>query len=175
MFTIDVDSNAGESLEATNRIHCESCILAVGAPGILGLWAHHRNFDWQRFLREGRVVWSGNNNIYPEKRSMFAVIDFTQDRKAVMQITDPINWRKLWGATSDVGSQWGVINFARLVGPKARWQSFPADYTFVGLNGAPLGDYRAVGCDVTQLPIPPPITLEPFVYPQLPKPAKEAK
>jgi hypothetical protein len=96
-----------------------------------------------------------------------------------------VEWNALWGGNAETGSEVDSAVFARpfawpmpggpwvpALGPDV-WTATPRDFALqpVGAAGRFAARGVRVGCDVTRLPVPPPVTLEPYDLPAEP-PAK---
>jgi hypothetical protein len=99
--------------------------------------------------------------------------DVTQSRILTSTLAD---WRGFWESPTDRDSVQANVTFAgeRLFTPgQLNRVGLPWHFAIADINGRPATLPRGIGCDVTKLPIPPPISSEPFGVPDAEKPEKK--
>lgn len=73
-------------------------------------------------------------------------------------------WNSFWGSQAEIESEMGTAPFVREIDFQNHWKTLPTDYELRPVGPVEQLARRGirVGCDISQIPVPPPATLEPY-------------
>lgn len=138
------------------RIEADSNIIATHNYA-LNLQSRSADLaDWQS---RGNLSWTGDRNLFFPHTLLECNREGEDQRTLATNLEE---WRRFWNAKPDANSHQAAIEFIQPRRWEERATSLPADYAIKSVEGLRPDQWQGIGCDVAKLPVPPPVTLEPY-------------
>jgi hypothetical protein len=142
--------------------------LIVVANTLLRIESTFVPVEWWRMNSiHDRVFWTGERNILQSSTVYTRAqrLDGQYASQGEWRAENLARWRALWKTPADRTSRQATVTFAgsgQFSDEDLMRYGLPQHFAVVALDGVPVRSAGGVGCDVAKLPIPPPITTEPF-------------